>query len=634
MRRKKKRKLLTIPSVALPRSLEESPQLSSERDYALLAKRYAEDVVSGKILACKQVRQACQRHLSDLSRSRVSEFEFVFDAASAARACEFVEALPHVKGEWARRHELITLTPAWVFITCMLFGWVERARPTRYRFRIAYICVPRKSAKTTVTACYELYKAFADNDYAAEVYIGATSLDQASRTAFKFCRAMALKSPSLRKAFGIKVNVKSLVKEEDGSLLRAVIAKPGDGDMPSCASLEEFHEHSTFELYNAMYQGMAARENPLLLIPTTAGDDISSPCYQTQEKMEKILDGTIIDERTFAIIYTIDPGMDWTTREALVMAQPSFGVVVDEQKLLDDQRSAVQNVAEQNDFKNKQLNIWTNTTQSWMNSELWKACANTELDIKQFYGEPCVIGLDLADEIDICSKVYIFQRQVVGGESKRFIFTKHYLNSARVREKRNKHYLPWVEDGWLTETRGNVTDYPLVKEDLIDDCEKFLVKEVAYDPHHAPPLVQFVQQDPRWDQSIEFVKVTQSAENLSPSMRQIEKRVRANTVEHDGDPVMGWMMSNVIAKKVGTDSIIPDKQNEDSKIDGAAAFIMAESRASVLPESSSAPDIDEIGSGKDPDEESEASSAEAPVKAISKLEKARKRLLQQIMDSE
>src|SRR6185369_136365 len=123
-------------------------------------------------------------------------------------------------------------------------------------------CVPRKSAKTTICAGIELYKFCADNDYAAEVYIGATSLDQASRTAFKTARAMVLKSPALRKAFGIKVNVKSLVKEDDGSLLKAVIAKPGDGDMPSCAALEEFHEHATFELYNAMWQGMASRENP------------------------------------------------------------------------------------------------------------------------------------------------------------------------------------------------------------------------------------------------------------------------------------------------------------------------------------------------------------------------------------
>jgi phage terminase large subunit-like protein len=624
---------MTPSDASLPLDAASLPPATSKRDFAALAKQYAQDVVRGRVPACRQVKQACQRHLTDLARIRKREFgfDFIFDKESASRACEFIEALPHIKGAWARRKELITLTPSWAFIIASLFGWVERARPDRYRFRIAYICVPRKAAKTTICAGIELYKFCADGEYAAEVYIGATSLDQAKRTAFKTCRAMVMKSPSLKKHFGIKVNVHSLVRDEDGSILKPVIAKPGDGDSPSCAALEEFHEHGTYELLNAMYQGMAARDNPLLLEITTAGNDISSPCYETQQQVEKILDGSVVDERIFGIVYTIDPEDDWTTEAALVKAQPSLGITVDRQKLLDDQASAVAFVEKQNDFKNKQLNVWTNTRNAWLNSELWKACANPELLIKQFEGQPCVIGLDLADEIDIASKVYVFGHEV-NGESGYAVFTKHYLNSARVREKRNAHYLPWVADGWLTETRGNVTDYPLIKEDLIDDCERYLVKEVAFDPHHAPPLVQFVQQDPRWDQSIEFVKITQSAENLSPAMHQIEKNVRANSVEHDGDPVMSWMMSNVVARAVGKDSIIPDRANADSKIDGAAAYIMAMSRAGTLPESNDGPGIDELGPSE---EETPHAVPGAPaLPALSKAEKARRAYFKQVMDSE
>src|SRR3954467_7025800 len=120
---------------------------ASSNNYSAVAHQYARDIVSGKIIACLQVRQACQRHLNDLELARLGTFDFVYDETSAHRVCEFIEALPHVKGRWAARREKLKLTPSWTFIVCSLFGWVERADHTRYRFQEAYICVPRKAAK-------------------------------------------------------------------------------------------------------------------------------------------------------------------------------------------------------------------------------------------------------------------------------------------------------------------------------------------------------------------------------------------------------------------------------------------------------------------------------------------------------
>jgi phage terminase large subunit-like protein len=48
---------------------------------------------------------------------------------------------------------------------------------------------------------------------------------------------------------------------------------------------------------------------------------------------------------------------------------------------------------------------------------------------------------------------------------------------------------------------------------------------------------------------------------------------------HDGDPVLGWMVSNVVAHLDAKDNIYPRKERAENKIDGIVALIMALSRA-------------------------------------------------------
>ncbi|HNI73174.1 MAG TPA: terminase large subunit, partial [Accumulibacter sp.] len=45
-----------------------------------------------------------------------------------------------------------------------------------------------------------------------------------------------------------------------------------------------------------------------------------------------------------------------------------------------------------------------------------------------------------------------------------------------------------------------------------------------------------------------------------------------------GDPVLTWMMSNVVAHLDAKDNIYPRKESEEKKIDGAVAIIMGLAR--------------------------------------------------------
>ena len=51
--------------------------------------KYAEDVKAGKIVACKQVRQACSRFLGDQKKK---DFRFSFNIERANHVLNFIEA--------------------------------------------------------------------------------------------------------------------------------------------------------------------------------------------------------------------------------------------------------------------------------------------------------------------------------------------------------------------------------------------------------------------------------------------------------------------------------------------------------------------------------------------------------------
>jgi len=538
-------------------------------------------VVAGEIPAGKFVVHACRRHLADLARQTEDTCPFRFDEAKANRACKFIEALPHVKGRWAAGGEKLLLAPWQKFIICNLFGWIKKVSGF-YRYRIAYICVARKNAKSTLGAAIGLYKLVAEREFGAEVYSGATTEEQAWEV-FRPAKNMAERTPELINAFGISVHAKSITVPATGSRFRPIIGNPGDGASPSCAIVDEFHEHTSDALYTTMFTGMAARDNPLLLVITTAGSDRSGPCYALQIEVQKVLSGVLENDSLFGIIYGIDPDDDWTAADALVKANPNLGISVGTEFLEDAQRDAVQSARKQNAFKTKHLNMWVNADIIWMNMISWEKAGDPLLSMDQFAREePCIIGVDLASRVDIAAKIYLFRR-VIDGADHYYAFGVYYLNEKAIHDACNSHYYAWAIENKLVRTPGNVTDYNWIADGILADGEKLIVREVPHDPYHAAALIQFIQARPNWDHNVVFVEVRQTVQQMSPPMKELEALVASGRFHHDGDPILAWMISNVVCHRDRKENIYPNKDRPENKIDGVIALLMALNRWMAQP---------------------------------------------------
>lgn len=533
------------------------------RNYAAIAKKYAVDVTSGKIPAGKYIRLACQRHLDDLEWQKDKTFDFRFDRKAAEKACKFIELMPHTKGKWAAQKQTLVMQPWQIFMTVCLFGWMRRSDNTR-RFRRFLLLVPRKNGKSAWAAAVGLYMLSADGEHGAEIYSGATTEKQAWEV-FRPARLMALKRPDMCSHFGIGVNASNLHILSNESRFEPLIGNPGDGASPSCAIVDEYHEHDTDRMFDTMETGMGAREHPLMLVITTAGDNIAGPCYQMQDEAQKMLEGVRVDDETLALIYGIDEDDDWTDPEILKKANPNYGVSVGSDFLLARQREALSSPRKAGVFKTKHLNVWVQSRAAYYNVLKYQAAAQPDLTLGAFEGKECIIGIDLAEKRDLTAVELTFRK----GE-KYTCFGRYYAPEETIEQPENEHFRQWRDEGRLIQTDGAVTDQREILADLQEDLARFDVREVVFDPWHSRQMAVELM-----ELGVACVEFANRPSLMNEPMRAMDALIADGNMAHNGCPAFTWMLSNVVNGTRTTELHRPAKERPENKIDGPVARMMA-----------------------------------------------------------
>ena len=534
------------------------------------ARDYAQQVQASVIPACKWVRLAIDRQVTDLQRLSGADWPWVFDEEKAARVCEFLELLPHIKGKWARERRLIELDGWQCFILTTTFGWVHKDTGLR-RFREVYLEVPRKNAKSTLSSGVALYMLTADGEQGAEIYSAATTRDQA-RIVFDDAKAMAERTPDLRTYLGVAILTHSITVAHTSSKFSPLAAEAStqDGLNVHFACLDELHAHKKRDLYDVIDTARGAREQSILWNITTAGTDRSGICYERRTHITKVLNGVIVDETTFGVIYTIDDDDDPFEPASWAKANPNWLVSV----LRDDMEAAARKASAMpsalNNFLTKRLNVWVSGESPWMDMRAWEKCADLALQLSDFAGERCWMGLDLAQKKDFAALCLVFEREGVW-----FVFIRLYLNELAVQESGNAHLSGWARSGYVQVTDGDITDFDVLAEDLRKYCKQFDVQEVAFDPalsmYFAGKLVE---------EGLPMVEIAQRALFFTPPLLQVENLVLEKKLKFDGNPVMTWMVRNLVVKISKFNELrSPTKERPENKIDGPMAMLMALGRA-------------------------------------------------------
>jgi len=542
-------------------------ELRESAPHVFKAVQYATQVTDGTLVACELTRLAAQRFLDDLERE---DAPWYFNTASAERACRYIENLPHIKGEWAKRRELLVLEPWQCFIVCNVFGWLLVADDTR-RFRMAYIEVARKNAKSTLAAAIGLYMLDEDGEAGAEVYSAATTRNQA-KIVFGVAQEMARRTPELP----LEVRAHNIARTDMASKFEALHAQGEtlDGHNIHCAINDELHAWKNRAVYDVLETATGSRVQPLMFNITTAGNDTSGVCYDVRRYCVRLLEGHAEDDSVFALIYTLDKNDDWSDREVWPKANPNYEVSVYPLDLEALCRKATEVVSQQNAFLTKRMNVWVNAAEAWMNMRQFEACFDSTLDLADFEKEQTWAGIDLASKIDVSSQAQIFAREI-DGQDHLFCFMRHWLPEAAVEEDPNGVYDGWVRGGHIRTTPGNVIDVDRIESDTLEEvAAPFDLECLAIDPGHNS-----TQYGVHMAQELGpiVIDVRPTVLNFSEAMKWLEAYVKDGRF-HYNCPVLTWMVSNVEVKRDHKDNIYPRKGAVNRKIDGVIALLMAVNR--------------------------------------------------------
>lgn len=543
---------------------------------------YARDVIAGKHVVGKLVRLACRRHVDDLIHGPARGLHW--EPGEALAAIAFWQLCPHLKGrKWAG--EPMRLEPWQRFCIGSVFGW-KRADGTR-RFRVAWLEMGRKNGKSTLLYPAALFALALDGEAGAEVYSVATKRDQA-RLVFDLAKRAVSRSPDLSET--ITPFAFSLVCEETFGKFEAISSDAAtlDGLNPSAALCDEIHKWRGRALWDVIETGMGARDQPLLWAITTAGEEGDEDVYgQEHDHSVQVLEGVIQDDARFAFIACVDPEDDWTDPAVWVKANPNLGVSLQADEIRGQVEKARRNPAAANAVKRLRLGIRTQDSDAWIPLPLWDAGRDTALcSWGRLQGYPCFGALDLASTSDFAALALAFPLTQDGepapDESRPALWG--YLFRLWMPEegktiaagKLRDIAAPWVSDGWVMQTPGDVIDTDSIEAVVKDAAGAFDLRGLAYDPFNAATVAAHLQ-----GEGIDVVQFPQRMTAFAEPTRLFDSDLLAGIVRHDGNPAIRWMARNVVLVTNGAGHRMPSRKKSSQKIDGIVAAVMARGRAAA-----------------------------------------------------
>lgn len=551
------------------------------------AEEYARDVLKpgNEWKTGKWIKLAAKRFLSDLQRT-----DIYLDEIEANRVKDYYEIfLYHFEDRWAGTPIMLE---GWQnFIVQQVWGWKYRKTGLR-RVRKVYAQIARKNAKSTTIGGGIDYELIASGTNSPQVFVGANNEKQA-----KICTNIAGKimegSPKLRpyinsghlKFYSYNDGIYSIsFKKKNGSVTTmSKNANTKDGFNPSLGVIDEYHEAKDDSLLNVIESGQGARQEPLLFVITTAGFNKSGPCYsKLRDVSTKILEGILEDDTMLAFIYELDPEDDWKDEKNWIKANPNLisdanggrGSVSMEFLRTRFIQAINEGGSKEIDFRTKNLNEWCDTDKVVIPDDIW-IMNRHGLQPEDLRGAVCYGGLDCSKSVDLNAFCLIFPEFTeVNGKVISPILPFFWLPDSKFTNNQDRvDYKKWEKEGKIFRTEGNIADYNKIEYDILKIIEQYDFRGLDYDHAYAGNVAANLA-----NQGIECAPLRQGHLSLTGPTNEMIRMAMGQLFEHFNNPVMRWMVRNMVLKTDAAGNIKPDKEKSQNKIDGVSALVNAIAR--------------------------------------------------------
>ena len=537
----------------------------------------------------------------------------MFDKKRADYVCAFLELLAFGSGDWKGKPFRLQdwqKEPVREF-----YGNIDTDPDTGRSFRVfqyLYLEIPKKNGKTEIAAGLGLYHLLGDGEKDPQVYICAADKDNATICYNAMC-GMLDERPWLDKKVN-RVPSKRKIELLNGSGFVQVLSAEAyskHGYNASCVIFDELHAQPNRALWDIMTFGAgSARLQPVWIVLTTAGDDPDrhSIGWEIHEQCRRILaaragSGPAEDDNPIwlPVMYGMpdDPEeiekIDIYDEEVWRRCNPSIGITIPLRVIRQEAADAKKNEAKERLFRWLRLNQWIATKAvGWLPLTLYDRTQwhveNLEATLKGnalrsamrqlLAGKKCFGGLDLAATTDLAALVLEFPPQP--GLDHWVVLTHAWRPREGVLEAEKRDHVPyrdWERAGYITLCEGDMNDFDQIKDAIRDAARLYKLQILGVDPYLSREISGSLMKE-----GINVLEIRQNMTEMSPPMKDIERKLRGGEMKHDHNTASRWCFGNVRCAVDGNENIKPMKNKSIGRIDITVAWIICHAAAMSEPE--------------------------------------------------
>lgn len=537
------------------------------------AYRYAEDVLSDKVMAPKTIKKQAGHFLDDLKRAEAGTWRYVFDLDRGMRPVQFCEQFLRPT---AGNYEKFTFMPWQCFVDAQAFGWIDGRRDAR-RYKEVLEMVPRGNGKTARASGKMGYMATKGGVTGAECYFCANNGKQARRGYMDFYGQMMM-SPVLKKR--LKVRRSGTVYEPEYVRVEWLTNDPSslDGLRPYYVVKDEMEAEISFDQINQILRPMKKYKEPLMWYTMTAGTVLDGPAAYHYHYGKQILDrdpemSELAIDSYLPIIFEIDPELPMDDPQYWGMANPSLGVLLDLEDLILDWERAQRSPKEKADFVTKQLNRFATPPEAVF-VDMDTIRRNDRAPMEPGLLRPVAYGgFDLSKSEDFTAAAIVCELP----DGRLGIRQHTWIPEAKIRRgngREEKDWHEWQRRGLLTIVPGDYVKYEPMVDWFKEQRAVFDLKVIGHDPYNSPTLVKALR-------SAHFVTqdVRQGPLTFNAPMKAFKEDLLDGRVTWDGDEMFLWYLRNVRLRAdffdLEKENYFPTRKNKYQKIDGFMAMMDA-----------------------------------------------------------
>jgi phage terminase large subunit-like protein len=456
------------------------------------------------------------------------------------------------------------------FYLAAIFGFYEKGTDKR-KHRESLLFIGRKNGKTAFSAAIQMFGMLGDGVSVPQSLLLSNTSKQASN-ALNYAKDMLTHTPALRsRLLGQRNRIIFSDNKRQGFCEIFSTVEPArlEGFSPSMCILDEIHGFTNGDIFNAIKTGIGARQNPLLLLITTAGNRNASFCNDYLTYHKNVLDNKIEDSTVFSLIYQPDPTDDLKDVECWYKANPSLGVINTLEDLKKTFNQAQYSYVDKFNFITKHLNIFFDTPDVWIPEEdIVPSFKNMILE--DYKNRDCFIGMDLSSNTDLTSIVLLFPP--TDEDKYHTVFPLFYMANrpGNFVRKNGKDLSYWIRQGHIIKCDGKVINLDQIYEKIVELSQEFNIISITYDKYNTPQLVSRLQ-----EQGINCINFEQTTKRFNAPLKILESFIYEDKIRFFNNPCMLWNFANVVLYIDSNNNIKVMKNKQNDSVDGIVALGMA-----------------------------------------------------------